>query len=513
MTAALKELAARIHHLSFTYFRTLLFLALGVFVLGTVFLKDLEVEATLLDARGIQKPEFSHFLANLERFGESAPLVLLQRHADVDPKVRDRFTGLLVSGLVRLEEISAVQANLFDLSTVNGSARMVQAAVSQDPERYLPQLLNAFTAEGIRRAVARVRKGLIMADNPELREWITLDVFNLHRMFGDRLHSDMANFHVARDSGYFDSEDRSMRLIFAHPRGSGEDASYCIQLTHRIWELVNQIRSSQPGFSGIRCGFAGKYGLTAQTMAAQKREITWINLISGFLIFLLMVLVFRNLKITLICYLPVFFSVFLSMVAARFFFNPLKMVSIGFAAIVLGLGVDITFHLSSRFFQYHREHDKLETAIDKTLADCIAPLTIAIATTSFGFLTLGLSRYAALRQFGMLTAFSLILTLGVTLLLFPALVRALRPEPGGDRGLNRLALLPRIVYGSTLKHPVFSRIVSGLVVIASIFIALHLRFEMSLFKLLPPDLPAAKNARLVANTYGTSFLLNTQVTL
>ena len=513
MTTALKQLAVCIHHLSFHHSRTLLLLALAIFVAGSVFLKDLEVEATLLDARGMQRPEFSHFLTNLERFGESAPLVLLQRHAGVDPISRDRFTNLLVTRLRHWEEISTVQAKLFDLHSVNEPARMIQAAVFQDPERYLPQLLDTFTPEGIRRAVARLRKRLIMTDDPQLREWITLDVFNLNTLFVDRMNSDMANFHLARGSGYFDSADRSMRLIFAQPRGSGEDADYCIRLTRQIQEMVNQIRSSQPGFSAIHCGFAGKYGLTAQTMAAQKREINWINLISGLLIFLLMVLVFRDLKITLICYLPVFFSVFLSMVAARFFFNPLKMVSIGFAAIVLGLGVDITFHLASRFFQYHRNHQRLETAIVNTLTDCIAPLTIAIATTSFGFLILGLSRYAALRQFGILTAFSLVLTLGVTLLLFPALVRALRPKPGNNRGLNGLAALPRRLYGSSLKHPIFSRIFSGLVVAVSLFLALHLRFEMSLFKLLPPDLPAARNARRVADTYGTSFLLNTQVTL
>ncbi len=513
MTAVLTRLAARIHQISFRYFRVLLLLALVVSVLGSFFLKDLEVEATLLDARGMQRPEFSQFLANLERFGESAPLVLLQRHANVDHKARDRFTRLLISGLQDLEEIRAVQASFLDLRAADGPARMVQAAVFQDPERYLPRLLEAFAPEGIRRAVLRMRKRLVMTDNPQLREWVALDVFDLYGMFGDRLNADMANFRVARNSGYFDSADGSMRLIFAQPRGSGEDADYCMQLTDRIGEMVNQIRRSQTGFNAIDCGFAGKYGLTAQTMAAQKREITWINLVSALLIFLLMALVFRNLKITLICYLPVVFSVFLSLVAARFFFNPLKMVSIGFAAIVLGLGVDITFHLAGRFFQYHRGKDGLETAISRTMADCVAPLTIAIVTTSFGFLILGLSRYAALRQFGMLTALGLLLTLAVTLLLFPALVRALRPEPGGDRGLNRLARLPRLLYGPALKHPVFSRFMAGLVVLVSILIALHLRFEMSLFKLLPPDLPAAENARRVADSYGTSFLLSTQVTL
>ncbi|MBN1273587.1 MAG: MMPL family transporter [Candidatus Aminicenantes bacterium] len=513
MLKILKGLSQTIHRFSYKNYKIVILISLIVLISGSFLLKNLKIEPTLLDAEGLSGKEFQYFLENYKRFGESTPLVLLQQHSQVDENVKNQFTDVLAEKLRSMEEMIHVQSSLFDLSDTERLLQMCRAVIFQDPGKYLPLFTEKFTEQGINKEIARSRKKLVMADLPEYRKVIAVDIFNLRELLEPWLKVYMANYKISPDSVYFDSEDLSCRLIFAQPRGSGEDTQYCIQLTKKIKSIIIQVKASIPGSQSITCSFAGKYGLTAETYTSINKEIFLINMISAVLIFSLLIMVFRNFKVTLLCFLPIFFSVYVSILAAYLFFNPLKMISIGFAAIVLGLGVDITFHLSSRYFQYHKKKKSLEEAVQNTVKDCGPPLIIGISTTALGFFVLSFSRYSALRQFGMLTCVGLLLTLTVTLLLFPALVGWLKPQSTTRIKLAQLGSIPRLLYNISLKKPVFSRITTAGILIISIIVMTNLKFDMSLFNLLPRNLTSLKNAEQVSEKFGSSFLLSTQITL
>ena len=513
MNKIIKNISKIIPHFSYRYHKIVILVSIMILIGGSFFLKDLEIEPTLLDAQGLQGKEFKSFLENFKRFGESTPLVLLQKHPQVDETVRNKFTDALAQELRSMKEILYVQAGPFEISDSERLIQMTRAAVFQNPKKNLSLISDKFTKQGIKKEIIRTRKKLVIMENPAFREMIAADIFNLRELLEPWLKDFMANFNISNNSVYFDSKDLSSRLIFAQPRGSGEDTQYCRELIQAVNTKVKKIKSSLQGAQEITCESAGKYGLTAETFSSLNKEIITINLISSVLIFTLLILVFRNLKVTLMCFLPVFFSVFVSLLLARFFFNPLKMISIGFAAIVLGLGVDITFHLSSRFFQYCKKHNSLESAIKKTLNDCGPPLIIGILTTGCGFFILSFSRYSALRQLGVLTFVSLILTLLVTLLIFPSIVRLLRPNPKSQIKLTQLGIIPRIFTGFSLKKRTLSRILAAVLIMTALMASLNLKFDMSLFKLLPQNLNSLNNAREVANKFGSSFLLSTQITL
>lgn len=513
MVKTLKELSQTIPRFSYKNYKAVLLFSLIILISGSFFLKNLKIESTLLDSKGLSGKEFEYFIDNYKRFGESTPLVLLQQHHQVDEAVKNQFTDSLARELRLMEEIIHVQSSLFDLSDKQRFIQMCRAVIFQKPAKYLSLFAEKFTPEGINKEIARSRKRLIMANNPEHRKLIAVDIFNLRELLEPWFKDNMANYKISPDSIYFDSEDLSCRLIFAQPRGSGEDKEYCIQLTKKINSIINQVKLSIPDSQSISCEFAGKYGLTAEAYSSVNREVFVINIISGILIFSLLILVFRNFKVTLLCFLPIFFSVYISFLTAYLFFNPLKMVSIGFAAIVLGLGVDITFHLTSRFFQYQKRTNSMEEAIQSTVKDCGPPLIIGISTTALGFFVLSFSRYSALRQFGIITCLGLFLTLTVTLLLFPAIVRWLQPRSTTSIKLDQLGSIPRLLYQISLKKPIFSRITAAGIFFLSIFIMTNLKFDMSLFGMLPKNLPSLKNAETVSEKFGSSFLLSTQITL
>ncbi len=513
MLKTIKKISSAIPHFSYKNYKIILTLSIIILISGSFFLKDLEIEPALLDAKGLPGKEFQYFMDNFKRFGESTPLVLLQKHGSAYEDVKNEFTEALVRELRSMDEITSVEAGPFDPSNKERLIQMARAAIFQDPGYHLNLISEKFSEQGLKREIVRTRRNLVIMDNPELREIMAVDVLNLREILEPRLGDAMANFKISADSIYYDSEDRTSRLIFAQPRGSGEDTQYSTALIQAISKKIAEIKSSIKGAENISCEFAGKYGLTAETFSSLNSEIVSINLISSVLIFSLLILIFRNLKVALMCFLPIFFSVFVALLVARFFFNPLKMISIGFAAIVLGLGVDITFHLSSRFFQFHKKTNSMEQAVKKTMSDCGPPVMIGIFTTGAGFFILNFSRYAALKQLGVLTFISLILTLTVTLLIFPAVVRMLRPNPQSRIKLAQLGVIPRLFTHLSLNKKTFSRITAAALILAALVIALNLQFDMSLFKLLPQNLKSLNNAKEVSEKFGSSFLLSTQITL
>lgn len=498
---------------SYKHYKLVCFFALLISLSSTFFIKDLKIDPSLLDIRGLRGGAFELYKENLTRFGESSPVVLIQKHENVNRSISNEFTRKLVRELRSMDEIISVQAGPFDLDDTEKIVHMIRAAIFQDPSSHLQLFLKKFSLEGIKKEITRTRKRLIITDNPELRDFFAVDVFFLREILEPFFKDFMANLNVSPESGYFDSADNKVRLIFAEAGGLGEDSKFCKDLTEKIQKKIKLIKSNLNGSNSIYCGFAGKYGLTAESSSKSRKELVLITLFSSFLIFILLVLVFRNLQVTLICLLPILFSVMMSFLIARLFFNPLKMISVASATIVLGLGIDITFHLSSRFFQYKHKKKSSEEAIHLTMIECTVPLVIGILTTASGFFILFFSRYSALRQFGLLTSFSLFLTLILTLVLFPAVAALLKVGNNNPIQLHRVGKFGAFFYKKSLRYQAPSKILACSIILFSVIISFNLKFDMGLFKLFPQNLETLKNAREISEKFSTSFLLSTQITI
>ena len=513
MWKKLVEISQQLATFSYSHYKQICLTAFIIGVIGLPFLMDLKVQSTLVDVQGLRGKVFKYYKENLNRFGESTPVVLIQRHGDTSPLIRDEFTQKLVIELRAMDEIRWIQVGPFDLNDRERLAALIRASIFQNPEENLPSLAEKFSEKGINRNILRARQRLIVNDNPVQQALIAVDIFEIYKLLEPWLRESTGQLAFLRTGEYFDSSDHQARLIFAQAKGYGEDTSYCIYLTDRIDQAIKKIKSSREEYSAISVEYAGKYGLTAESYVTINREMILISIFSSIMIFSLLALVFRNLKVTLLCFLPICFSVYMSLLFARFFFNPLKMVSIGVVSVVLGLGIDIVFHLSGRYFQYKSENHPSKKAVRLTMVECTPPIVIGILTTACGFLVLFFSRYSPLREFGLLTCISLILTLSLTLVLFPAVLALLKIESRKTGQLDKIGIPGTLIYKLSLKHKPVGRIIALVIILVSTFVSFKVTFDMDLFKLFPQSLRTLNNAREVAEHFGTSFMLNTQISL
>ncbi len=144
-------------------------------------------------------------------------------------------------------------------------------------------------------------------------------------------------------------------------------------------------------------------------------------------IFSMFVILFRNIKLSLIGVVPNFIAAFFILGIIGLLGIPLDMMTITIAAITIGIAVDNSIHYIYRFKE---EFSKIKN-YNKTLIICHSTVGVAILNTSitiiFGFSILVLSKFIPTIYFGMFTGLAMLLAMISVLTLLPCLILITKP--------------------------------------------------------------------------------------
>ena len=151
-------------------------------------------------------------------------------------------------------------------------------------------------------------------------------------------------------------------------------------------------------------------------------------------IFLMFLVLFRNVIVSFIGIVPNFIAAFFILGIIGLMGIPLDMMTITIAAITIGIAVDNSIHYIYRF----KEEFKKIKNYSKTLDRCHNTVGIAILNTSitivFGFSILVLSNFIPTIYFGVFTSIAMLLAMISVLTLLPKLILTLKPF--GDESNN-----------------------------------------------------------------------------
>jgi len=144
-------------------------------------------------------------------------------------------------------------------------------------------------------------------------------------------------------------------------------------------------------------------------------------------IFSMFVILFRNVKLSLIGVVPNFIAAFFILGIIGLIGIPLDMMTITIAAITIGIAVDNSIHYIYRFKE---EFTKIKD-YNKTLKVCHSTVGVAILNTSitivFGFSILVLSKFIPTIYFGIFTGLAMLLAMISVLTLLPSLILIVKP--------------------------------------------------------------------------------------
>ena len=153
-------------------------------------------------------------------------------------------------------------------------------------------------------------------------------------------------------------------------------------------------------------------------------------------IFLMFLILFRNLILSFIGVVPNFIAAFFILGIIGLLGIPLDMMTITIAAITIGIAVDNSIHYIYRF----KEEFMKINDYNKTLDRCHSTVGVAILNTSitivFGFSILVMSNFIPTIYFGVFTGIAMMLAMISVLTLLPKLILTLKPFGSEVNNLN-----------------------------------------------------------------------------
>jgi uncharacterized protein len=198
--------------------------------------------------------------------------------------------------------------------------------------------------------------------------------------------------------------------------------------------------------------------------------ILWMALHSGKIIFAVFVNLFIGLSITT--------------AAGLIMVGSLNLLSVAFAVLFVGLGVDFGIQYSVRYRSERFKSDDLRQALESAAGHVAVPLSLAAMATASGFLSFLPTDYKGVSELGEIAGVGMLVAFISSITVLPALLRLLNP-PGEKEAVGYAFLAP--VDHFLEKHRVIIIVGTLLVAVAGLPALYFLRFDFN-----PINLRSAK---------------------
>jgi hopanoid biosynthesis associated RND transporter like protein HpnN len=197
--------------------------------------------------------------------------------------------------------------------------------------------------------------------------------------------------------------------------------------------------------------------------------ILWLALHSGKIIFAVFVNLFIGLSITT--------AVGLMMVGS------LNLLSVAFAVLFVGLGVDFGIQFSVRYRSERFKNDDLAEALEEAARRAAVPLSLAAMATAAGFLCFMPTDYKGISELGEIAGAGMLIAFTSSITALPALLKLLNP-PGEKEPVGYAFLAP--VDNFLEKHRVPIVVGTLLVAIGGMPLLYYMKFDFNPMNLRNP---------------------------
>ncbi len=161
----------------------------------------------------------------------------------------------------------------------------------------------------------------------------------------------------------------------------------------------------------------------------------------------------------------------------------LNLISVYFAVLFVGLGVDFGLQFSVRYRAERHDIDNVQGALLEAARRAGAPLTLAALATAAGFLSFLPTVYKGVSELGLIAGVGMLIAFATSITLLPALLAVLKP-PAEPAQLGYAVLAPVDDFLSRNRVPIL--IITGIVVAAGLPLLFWLRFDFNPINLRSP---------------------------
>jgi len=235
------------------------------------------------------------------------------------------------------------------------------------------------------------------------------------------------------DQGYFYTENKRYFLLFVTPNKIEEGFNDSQASLQALRETIADVRAQ---FPSVQVGVTGQEALNVDEMASSLGDMTLATILSVAGLTLLLTLFWKDLRRPLFEMTELIVALSLTFGLTTCFIGHLNILSVVFAPLLLGLGIDYGIHWLARY-QEERSDQTLSSrqAVEKTMTELGPGIILAGFTAALSFFPLVLTGFKGLVELGVICSMGMVMTTLTTLFLLPALTLVFDKAPK-TKGVN-----------------------------------------------------------------------------
>ena len=227
----------------------------------------------------------------------------------------------------------------------------------------------------------------------------------------------------------------------------------------------------------------GPVAMADEEFATIKEGAVRNGLITIAIVLVILWLALRSGRLILAVFVNLFVGLALTAALGMMMVGTLNLISVYFAVLFVGIGVDFGIQFSVRYRSERHEVGELEPALLRTGKFVGAPLTLAAAATAAGFFSFLPTDYRGVSELGQIAGFGMLIAFVTSVTFLPALIRLLNP-PGEPEPLGFSFLAPVDEFLERRRIPII--VGTALVVVAGLPLLYWLQFDFNPINLRSP---------------------------
>jgi uncharacterized protein len=246
--------------------------------------------------------------------------------------------------------------------------------------------------------------------------------------------------------------------------------------------------------TAIDLGLASKYqanlrltgpvALSDEEFATIKEGMFLNEAITVAIVLLILWWALRSAKLIFAVFVNLIVGLSLTAAAGMLMVDALNLISVYFAVLFVGLGVDFGIQFTVRYREERHVLGDLRNSLLVSGKHVGAPLTLAAAAVAAGFFSFLPTDYSGVSELGLIAGVGMLIAFFTSITLLPAMLSVLKP-PAETRPLGFSALAPLDRFMERRRIPII--VITSLVVVAGLPLLYWVRFDFNPMHLRSPQ--------------------------
>jgi hopanoid biosynthesis associated RND transporter like protein HpnN len=190
-----------------------------------------------------------------------------------------------------------------------------------------------------------------------------------------------------------------------------------------------------------RLRLTGPVPIQDEEFATLKEGAVTNTIVTLVIVLAILWLALKSPKIIFALFVSIFAGLIMTAALGLWMVGALNPISVAFAVLFVGIGVDFGIQFSVRYRAERYEIDDLPAALTNAARNVGVPLTLAAAATAAGFFSFLPTAYGGFSELGKIAGVGMLVAYATSITLLPALLKVLNP-PGEKEPLGYRALAP-----------------------------------------------------------------------